>query len=46
MGTEGMISQCLLNTILVGEDEKILKTNDAAGWYNNLNVPDATELYT
>lgn len=35
-----------MNTVLVGEDETILKVNGGAGWYNNLDVPDATELYT
>lgn len=31
--------------VLVGKDEEVLQINGDDGWYNNVNVPDATELY-
>lgn len=32
--------------VSAGEDEEVLKMDGDDGWYNNVNVPGATELYT
>lgn len=32
--------------VSAGEDEEVLKLDSDDGWYNNVNVPGATELYT
>ena len=45
-GERGMESYCIMGTASMWDYEKVLELDRWRRWHNNVNVLNATELYT